>query len=143
MTQLNKKDFIVVIGCGRLGSSIANVLSNLENDVIVIDIKKDSFRKLSPSFGGISLIGDATDIDTLNLADVERATIVLIVTNNDNTNIMISQLIREYFDVKHIIARLYDLEKEVIYKDLKIQTICPTQLSALEITRLLSDMEES
>jgi trk system potassium uptake protein TrkA len=136
-----KADYIVIIGCGRLGGSLANALSDEGKDVLIIDSNKDSFRKLSTSYGGLTLIGDATDIDVLREAQVEKATAVVVVTNNDNSNIMISQIAKEIFKKELVIARLYDPERDYVYREFGIDTISPAVLSANAIRRLLSGDE--
>lgn len=133
-----KMDYIVIIGCGRLGASLANTLSDEGQDVLIIDSNKDSFRKLSLSYGGLTLIGDATDIDVLREAQLEKATAVVVVTNDDNTNIMISQMAKELFKKELVIARLYDPERDYVYREFGIDTISPAILSANAIRKLLS-----
>ncbi|OYP11715.1 potassium transporter TrkA, partial [Lachnotalea glycerini] len=79
-----KDDYqILIIGCGRLGASIANALSNRNRNVTIVDINKDSFRKLSPSFSGLSMEGDATDIKVLKEAEIIKADVLIAVTDND------------------------------------------------------------
>jgi trk system potassium uptake protein len=87
-----KTDYSIIIGCGRLGGGLANVLSDEGHEVLIIDCNKESFLKLSSSYVGLTLIGDATDIDILSEAQVEKATAVIVVTNNDNTNIIEQQV---------------------------------------------------
>lgn len=142
MNQSRSKDYIIIIGCGRLGSSIANSMSDIGTNVLVIDNNKDAFRKLLPSFGGLTLSGDAADLDILHEAQIEKATIVLAVTNNDNTNIMVAQIAKALFNIQRVIARLYDPERECIYREFGINTICPSVLSAKEITKLLGNIHE-
>ena len=129
--------YIVIVGCGRLGAYLANTLSNLGESVIVVDKDESAFRKLSPSFGGIVIAGDATEITVLNDAEIEKATAVVTVTNNDNTNIMVAQLAKEIFSIGQVIARLYDPECECVYHEFGIETICPAVLSMKEIDKLL------
>lgn len=135
----NKKQspYTVIIGCSRLGADLANTLSEEGEDVLIIDKDRDSFRKLSPSFGGLALEGDGTELDTLKAADVQRADTVIAVTNNDNINIMIAQIAKECFSVKKVISRLFDPERECVYRELGIDTICPAVLSANEIDKIL------
>lgn len=128
---------VLIIGCGRLGASIANTLSNRDKDVTIVDISKDSFRKLSPSFGGLSLEGDATNIEILKEAQIEKADVVIAVTNSDNINIMVAQMAKKIFSVHEVISRLYDSEKECVYKEYGIQTIFPSVLSANEVDKIL------
>jgi len=133
-----KQGYTIIIGCGRLGANLANTLSDIGEDIIIVDINKSSFRKLSPSFGGMTILGDASEVSVLIDAEIEKAAAVISVTNNDNTNIMIAQIAKEFFNVPHVIARLYDPEKECVYKEFGIETICPAVLSLKEIDKLLS-----
>ena len=119
----------IVIGCGRLGAVIADALSAADQDVMIIDQNKEAFRRLPPSYGGQTLTGDATDFEVLKEARLEQADSVIIVTNRDNVNIMTAQLARNCFHVKKVIARLYDPERECVYQELNIDTICPALLS--------------
>ena len=131
-------DYTIIIGWGRLGASLAASLSNRKKNVSIIDKNKEAFRKLSPSFGGLTLEGDATYIDILKEAEIDKSTVVILVTNNDNTNIMIAQMVKELFGIKTVIARLYDPERECVYKEFNIDTICPSILSANKIDELLN-----
>lgn len=133
----NKDAYTIIIGCGRLGANLANTLSNEEENVLIMDEDKYAFRRLASNFGGLSIVGDGTDLDKLREARIEQATAVIAVTNDDNKNIMIAQIAREVFHVKHVIARLYDPECEVVYQELGINTICPAVLSFKEIDKLL------
>lgn len=130
--------YTVIIGCGRLGANLANTLSEEGENVLILDKEKDSFRKLSSSFGGLAVEGDGTELDTLKAADVQRADTVVAVTNNDNINIMIAQLAKECFSVKKVISRLFDPERECVYQELGIDTICPAVLSVNEIDKILN-----
>jgi len=127
----------IVVGCGRLGANLANTLSDGGGDVIIIDRNEESFRKLSSSFGGITVTGDATEMLVLERADIKKATAVISVTNNDNTNIMVAQLAKEHFGIGQVIARLYDPERDCVYREFAIDTICPAVLSTKEIDKLL------
>ena len=133
-----KPSYTVIVGCGRLGADLANTLSEEGESVLILDKNKDSFRKLSPSFGGLSMEGDGMDLDILNAANVRRADTVVAVTNNDNVNIMIAQIAKECFSVKRVISRLYDPERECVYRELGIDTICPAVLSVNEIDKILN-----
>ena len=130
-------DYIIIVGCGRLGANLANTLSDDNGNVLIMDTTKDSFRRLSSDFGGLSLVGSGTDLNALRNAEIEKADAVIAVTNDDNTNIMIVQLAREMFHVSRVIARLYDPDRESVYQELGIDTICPAILSAKEVGNLL------
>ena len=133
-----KSGYTIIAGCGRLGANLANTLYDGGGDVIVIDKNQDAFRKLSSSFGGIIMTGDATEIFVLDHAEIRKATAVVAVTNSDNTNIMVAQLAKELFNIEHVIARLYDQERECVFNEFGIDTICPAVLSTKEIEKLLS-----
>lgn len=142
-TTKKTADYMIIIGCGRLGANLANTLSDGGGNVLIMDKDKDAFRKLSPSFGGLAVVGDGTDFDALQDAQIGKASVVVVVTNNDNANVMIAQLAREVFKVKRVIARLYDPEREYIYHEFGIDTICPAVLSAKEIEKILSKTNEA
>lgn len=131
--------YVVVIGCGRFGSQMANILSDSKKDVTVIDQNKNAFQKLSPSFGGLLLTGDALDLDLLEEARLTQAQLVVVTTNDDNTNIMISQMVKELFGVQQVIIRLYDSEKKEIYLEKGLHVICPSLLSIKEVSSILKD----
>lgn len=133
--------YTIIIGCGRLGANLANTLSNEGENVLIMDENKASFRRLASSFGGLSLVGNGTDFWMLREAQIQNASAVIAVTNDDNTNIMVAQIARDVFQVERVIARLYDPACESVYQELGIDTICPSVLSAKEIDKLLSDTD--
>lgn len=132
-----RPSYNVIAGCGRLGAGLADALSDAGESVLLIDRNRESFRKLSASFGGLTLLGDATDLDVLEEAEMEKATALVCVTDDDNTNILIAQLARRQYGVKRVISRLYDPDRECVYRELGIDTICPAVLSAQRIASLL------
>lgn len=141
-----KKDsynYIIIAGCSRFGANIASILSSQGKDVVVIDNDITSFRKLSSDYSGFKINGDACDIDVLLEAEIKKADIVVAATNDDNTNIMISQISSEMFNVPKVVSRLYDTEKEIVYRDFDIKMIRPAKLSMDEFERvLLNDVME-
>ncbi len=141
-SEAKKQDtYTVIIGCGRLGANLANALSNEGENVLIMDENRDSFRRLASNFGGLSVVGDGTDLDMLREAQIRQASAVIAVTNDDNTNIMIAQIARDIFHVKRVIARLYDPERETVYQEFGIDTICPSVLSVKEIDKLLGTFQ--
>ena len=141
MKETNKKKNelgqIVIIGCGRLGANIAAMFSIRGNDVVMIDKDGDAFRKLSPEYSGFTVEADATDINALKKTEINKAGIVVAVTDNDNVNIMVSQMAKVIFNVPKVIARLYDADKEKINSEHSIHTIYPTKLSMEAFEQLL------
>ncbi|WP_049945586.1 potassium channel family protein [Candidatus Stoquefichus massiliensis] len=142
MMEFYKKNMshrIVIMGCGRLGAHLADYLYDEGKEVIVVDKDEISFRKLSSSFGGLTLVSDATELETFEELNIHSNTILIVVTDNDNTNIMISQIAREVYHVKTIICRLYDPQRECVYDEFQIETICPTFLSVHRIEDILKE----
>lgn len=135
-------DYNIIIGCGRLGANIANELSSQGKSVLIIDKNKDSFRKLSPHFGGLMITGDATSIEVLQEANIEKADHVIVVTDNDNTNIMVAQMTKELFNVADVVARIYDTDRLCILESRIIATICPGDLSINKLDHWIKRTEE-
>jgi trk system potassium uptake protein len=121
---------IIIVGCGRLGGSLANQLSKSGNDVVVIDRKEAAFDKLGADFTGFKLIGDAVEVRILRLAQVERTDVLFATTTSDNTNLMIAQVAKVVFKVQKVVARVFDPAREALYRDFGVTTISPTKLSA-------------
>lgn len=137
MKLYNEKGYTIIVGCGRLGSTIAGKLSDEKKDVIIIDSDKNSFRKLPRSYGGLTMLASATDIDKLLSAGIENAETVIATTDNDNTNICVAQMAKKMFSIPTVVARIYDNEKTVLLKDMNIDTICPCALSEKEIANYI------
>lgn len=133
------KDYTVIIGCGRLGASLAGTLSDEDRNVLIIDDRKESFRKLTSSFGGLTILGDGTDIEVLKDAKVQEASAVIIVTDNDNTNILAAQLVKKWFHCEKVIMRLYDSHREFICQDMGIHVVCPALLTMFEVGKILHE----
>ncbi|MGC1310238.1 MAG: TrkA family potassium uptake protein [Phormidesmis sp.] len=128
----NAKDsqYIVVIGCGRLGSLLASRLSAQGHSVVVIDRNEAAFEALSGEFSGFKVAGDAVELATLRKAKADKADCLLAVTREDNVNLMMAQIGKVTFEIPTVLARVFDPAREAIYKEFEIDTISPTQLSA-------------
>lgn len=136
---MNKKRmYTMIIGCGRLGAGLASKLSEEGEDVMVVDMDKTSFRRLSPSYGGQTMVAAATDISKLISAEVNHVDTLITVTNHDNINICAAQMGKMMFKIPRVIARVYDSDKEVLLKPLQIDTICPVALSEKEIAHFIN-----
>lgn len=134
-----QEEYTIIVGCGRLGAKIANAMSDKEENVLVIDRSESSAKRLSSDFGGINLFGDGTDIGTLKEAEIDKASVLIAVTDDDNVNIMVAQMAKTLFNVPKVIARLYDPEKECVFEGQDIDVICPAMLSADSIGNLLNE----
>ncbi len=125
-----KKDKILVIGCGRLGASIATKLSDLGFDVVMLDKSDDSFRKLDDNFGGYTVVGDATDQFVLESDDlIHEVKEVIITTDSDNINLFISHLCFFVYDIPKIYVRFSDTSKAKLIEHTTIEAIYPFILS--------------
>jgi len=125
-------DLVIVVGSGRFGSSVANSLSLSGFDVTVIDKDEKSFLRLPPSFGGYEIIGDATDVDILLSAGINKAHMLVASTNSDNVNSLIAQIASRIFSVKKIFARFGENDKLELTDGFNVVPICPFSLSLNE-----------
>ena len=121
---------VIILGCGRVGSTIARMLAQDHHQVTVIDMTADAFRRLGPKFTGKKIIGTGTDQLVLQRAGIEKADAFLALTQGDNTNIMAAQIAREVFNVPKVTTRIYDPIRADAYRELGIETLCTTTLAA-------------
>ena len=121
---------VVILGCGRVGSTLARQLGNEGHAVTIMDLTSDAFRRLGTKFKGQRLVGSGLDQDLLRKAGVDRADVFLAVTQGDNTNIFAAQIAREVFGVARVVARIYDPIRAQAYRELGITTLCTTTLAA-------------
>jgi len=119
---------IVIIGCGRVGASAADVYDRAGHEVIVLDSSTSAFDRLPSRFGGRALRGDGTDEDVLRRAGAEGADVLLALTEGDNRNVMAAQLAVEALGVKRVVAKINDPLRATAYADLGIATVCRTGL---------------
>lgn len=132
--------YIIIVGCGKIGSIVASQMSASGNNVVVIDNREEAFDNLSEEFTGFKMLGDATEIVHLKETKIERADVVLALTGDDNTNFMVSTVAKQYFGVKEVIARVNDPDNEKIFEEFDIEVISPTALVAEKIVQRV-DME--
>lgn len=131
MKRLMKSSrYIVVVGCGRLGSHLASCLSRDGNSVVVIDRVETTLNDLSPDFSGFRINGDATHMAVLKQAKLKNADVLIATTHEDNVNLMVAQVAKKIFQVPHVLARVFDPKREEVYAQLGIDTICPTSVAA-------------
>ena len=124
---------IIVVGCGRVGSQLATLLSNNGNNVCVVDTNDAAFENLGRNFNGTTVEGVGFDTDVLVRAGVEEADVVAATTTFDNTNLMITEVASRLYHVPHVIARLSNPDHERAYMQLGIDYVCGTSLQAEEI----------
>ena len=129
---------VVIMGCGRVGSTLAHNLESRGHSVAVIDQHADAFRRLRPDFGGITVTGVGFDRDVLREAGIERADAFAAVSSGDNSNIISARLARETFGVARVAARIYDPRRAQVYERLGIPTVATVRWTADRIVRHLA-----
>jgi trk system potassium uptake protein TrkA len=135
------KKFIVIVGCGNLGITIAEKLSRLGNDVVIMDRCEDRFQFLSLEFEGFRLPGDALELARLRQSRIQEADILFAVTNDDNTNFLISGVAREVFEVPLVFARMFDRLKGETVAKLGVKVICPAVTVAEQFFTAIRESE--
>ncbi len=120
---------VLVVGCGRLGTRVSEILDEHGHDVAVVDSNPDNFRNLNENFNGITVAGMPMDMKVLQNAGVKSCDAVAVVTPDDNLNITVSQIVREFFGVKNVVARISDPERENVFKRFGLKTVCPTKMA--------------
>ncbi len=124
---------VIVVGCGRVGSELASMLSEGGNNVCCIDRSADAFSNLGRNFNGSTVQGIGFDEDVLIRAGVEECDVLAAVTQFDNANLMCAEVANRLFGVPHVIARLYNPDHERAYMQLGIDYVCGTSLVAQEV----------
>ena len=130
---------ILVIGCGKVGSQLASMLSEEGHDVSVIDRDTKNFEMLDDNFSGMTTVGVPIDQDVLKQAGIESCDAVAAVSQDDNLNIMCSQLAREFFKVPSVLARIYDPAREDVFSHFGLHTVCPTNLTVSAVKSALTE----
>jgi trk system potassium uptake protein TrkA len=128
----------LIVGCGRVGSTLAKLLV-AEHDVVVVDENPAAFKRLGARFGGGVEVGTGIDYDVLKRAGAERADGFIAVTDGDNRNVMAALIAQRMFRIPKIVARIYDPPRGQLYRDLGIETVCPTTFGAQLIRDALFD----
>jgi trk system potassium uptake protein TrkA len=128
---------VVIMGCGRVGSTLAHRLEAKGHRVSVIDQDADAFRRLSADFSGATVTGVGFDRDVLIQAGIESADAFAAVSSGDNSNIISARLARETFGVQRVVARIYDQRRAEVYERLGIPTVATVRWTADRIVRHL------
>jgi trk system potassium uptake protein TrkA len=128
---------IVIMGCGRVGSSLAHRLEQAGHSVAIIDQNPTAFRRLGPDFAGTQVTGLGYDRQTLVEAGIERAGAFAAVSSGDNSNIISARVARETFGIDHVVARIYDPKRAAVYERLGIPTIATVAWATNETLRAL------
>lgn len=121
--------YVIIAGCGKVGSGLANKLYKEGHDVVVVDFDEESFSKIDPDFNGLKIVGVPFDQDVLKKAGIDKAEAVAAVTPEDNVNIMVSQIAKDIYGVPRVLARIFNPEREYVFHQFGLETICPTNIS--------------
>jgi trk system potassium uptake protein TrkA len=126
---------VVIMGCGRVGSTLARSLEDRDHTVAVIDSNPDAFRRLGPSFNGTKVTGIGFDQDVLDRAGIEKADAFAAVSSGDNSNIIAARVARETFGIQQVVARIYDPGRAEVYQRLGITTVATVKWTADQVLR--------
>ena len=124
---------VVIVGCGRVGATLATMLGRGGHSVAIVDQNSQAFERLPVDFKGDTVIGTGIDEDVLRRAGIEHADAFAAVMTADNRNIMAAQVAKHVFQVPKVVCRIYDPLREETYRDLGLETICPTTIGAQQI----------
>ena len=125
---------VLVVGCGRVGSSVALELDRLGWDVTAIDEQEDALHRLGENWSGGFVVGHGMDLDVLRAAGIEEADAVVVATDGDNTNLVIGQLAKKRFDIETTVVRVLDPARAALYKTLGLWTVSPTSTAIETLT---------
>jgi trk system potassium uptake protein TrkA len=126
---------VVILGCGRVGATLANILEDMGHQVSVIDQDPNSFRRLGPTFEGRTVTGVGFDPDVLKKAGIENADAFAAVSSGDNSNIIATRVAREQFGVDNVAARIYDQGRAEVFERLGIPTVATVGWTADQLVR--------
>jgi trk system potassium uptake protein TrkA len=131
----------LVIGSGRVGSSIALQLQREGWDVVVIDENEDALSRLGDHWPGTFLVGHGMDVDVLREAGIEDADAVVVATDGDNTNIVIGQVAQKRFGIECVVVRVLDPARADFYASRGMRTVCPTKTAIETLTEAVRACE--
>ncbi len=129
----------LIVGCGRVGSTLAKLLDADSHEIVVVDENPAAFKRLGQKFQGHVVVGTGIDYNVLKRAGAADADGFIAVTNGDNRNVMAALIAQRMFHIKKIVARIYDPARGLMYRDLGIETVCPTTVGAKLIRDMLTE----
>ena len=132
---------VLVIGCGRVGSTVALQLQREGWDVAVVDEKEEALGRLGESWPGAFIVGHGMDVDTLREAGIEEADAMVVATDGDNTNIVIGQVAQKRFGINCVVVRILDPARADFYAARGLRTVCPTKTAIDTLTEAVRACE--
>jgi trk system potassium uptake protein TrkA len=124
---------VMIVGCGRVGSVLANRLDEAKHHVVVLDRNQQAFRRLSEKFSGRRIVGNGLVEEYVRPTLQEEADILFAMTDKDNVNLMIVQRVKRNFKLERVVAVVHDSILAGLYKELGVETVCPTDLVLKEL----------
>ena len=134
---------ILIIGAGQLGRKTAEMLDAAGHDVIIVDESEDNISLINQEFDGVSFVGFPLDINTLRRAGVESCDAVAVATSDDNLNITVGQIVKNFFGISNVVARISDPYRESIFAGFGLQTVCPTNMAGEKLVNAIISPLES
>jgi trk system potassium uptake protein TrkA len=128
---------IVIVGCGRVGSTLAENFDAEGNEVIILDTRTAAFDRLPETFKGSAVRGDGTDEEVLRRAGAQGADVFLSLTEGDNRNVMAAQVATESFAIPQVIAKINDPVRAAAYAELGVVTLCRTNIMVDSVAKFL------
>ena len=130
---------VIIIGCGRVGSVLANRLDEEGHQVLVLDKNQQAFRRLSEKFSGERRVGNGLVEEYVRPVLQEKTDILFVMTDKDNINLMISQWVKNKFKVDRVITEVHDSILAGLYKELGLETVCPTDLVLKKLLQMTQE----
>ncbi len=130
---------VMIIGCGRVGSALASRLDEEGHQVVVLDRNQQAFRRLSEKFSGERRVGNGLVEEYVRPALKEKTDILFVMTDKDNINLMIGQWVKNKFQVDRVITVVHDSILAGLYKELGLETICPTDLVIKDLLQVIQE----
>ena len=128
---------ILVVGCGLLGRKIARTMDIMGWDVSALDAGAEELEQLGTDFGGVLYRGFPMDLRCLREAGIESCDAVAVTTEDDNLNIAVAQIARDYFRIENVVACISDPAREAVFETLGLRTVCPTNLAGDTLVRAI------
>lgn len=133
---------VIIVGCGRVGVTLADLLVRGGHEVTVVDTDRAALARLSQPFKGTTLMGNGTDMEVLRQAGIDKADAFLALTQGDNRNLMAAQVAKQIFGVKTVIAKVNDPIRASTYRAHGLKTFSRTSiLATLLDAMLMGDVE--
>jgi len=130
---------VMIIGCGRVGSILANFLDEAGHQVVVLDRNQQAFRRLSEKFSGRRIVGNGLVEEYLRPTLREKIDLLFVMTDKDNINLMIGQWVKRKFQVDRVITEVHDSVLAGLYKELGLETVCPTDLVLKDLLKMIKE----